>query len=232
MIPVPKNLKVTWHGHSCFSIDNGGLSLVLDPYDPGMTGYPPLHVKAHAMLSSHQHGDHNYRAAVTLIPLETAILRQIDSMGSLPEDPDPSIFYYKAVETCHDESGGRKRGKNTIHVIKANGLTVAHLGDLGHILTTEQIAAIGHLDLLLIPVGGYYTIDAEAAWRVIGQLQPANVAPMHYQIGYGNISITTVEPFLKLCGAKWRLEELPGPVLQLESQTIGRCYIFSYKTGI
>ncbi len=238
---MQRTVRITWHGHSCFTLDDGRHVLALDPYDPGMIGYPPLKIKAHAMLASHGHGDHNYRSAVQFLPASGEVLRQV---AALPENgaasatsaaaasqPD-SPYLYRTVETSHDETDGSKRGRNTVHVILANGLRIVHLGDLGHCLSAEQAAAIGRPDLLLIPVGGYYTIDAAAACAVINQLQPANIAPMHYQIGYGNLPIAKVESFLSLAAANWEIRKLAGPTLELTGQMCGLCCVFHYQAAI
>jgi L-ascorbate metabolism protein UlaG (beta-lactamase superfamily) len=231
MIRMHEAIKVTWHGHSCFTLESGTWSLVLDPYDPAMIGYPPLKVRAHAMLASHQHGDHNHRAAVQFLPANPPILQEWLPGQDLPETGNAAGFFYRPVVTRHDETGGSKRGQNIVHVILAKGLRIVHLGDLGHILDPGQVAAIGRPDLLLIPVGGFYTIDAAAACRIIGQLQPTCVAPMHYQIGFGKLPIAEVDPFLKQLDASWTIERLPGPVLSFTGQQTGRCYVFRYQAA-
>jgi L-ascorbate metabolism protein UlaG (beta-lactamase superfamily) len=232
MMVMRRMITLTWHGHSCFSINNGTWTLVLDPYDPKMVGYPPLSVQAHAFLASHQHGDHNWRAAVKLLPGPADLVRKVDPAGKLPAAADPAFFYCKSVETNHDDAGGSKRGKNLVHVIYTQGFAIAHLGDLGHVLTDDQIDKIGRPDLLLVPTGGHFTIDAMGARQVIRQLQPENITPMHYQIGFGNLPITGVEPFLKLVAAEWTIQQLGKPVLQLDSGQTGNCFVFHYQAGV
>jgi len=227
-----QHLTITWHGHSCFSIDNGVRSLTLDSYSPSMTGYPPLQVETHALLASHLHEDHYFPSAVKILPSESPVLQQMEAGAAWPAQPEPGLFYYKAIETSHDETGGSKRGRNTIHLIRANGLVVAHLGDLGHILSPHQAQAVGRPDLLLVPVGGVFTVDAPTARQVIRQIQPANIAPMHYQIGYGTFPIAAVEPFLKLVETEWQINRLPGPVLQLDHDSFGSCFVFQYQAGV
>jgi L-ascorbate metabolism protein UlaG (beta-lactamase superfamily) len=228
---VQSKITVTWHGHSCFTIDNGIWTLVLDPYNAKSIGYPALAVKAHAMLASHQHSDHNDRQAVEFLPAPADLVRTADPHGGVPPAADPDLFYVKAVETCHDESGGSKRGKNTVHVIYVRGFTIVHLGDLGHALTPGQVGMIGRPDLLLVPVGGFYTIDAAEARQVIRQLQPASIAPMHYQIGFGNLPIAGVEPFLKLVADEWNIVQLAKPDLHFDTQLSGSCFVFKYQAG-
>jgi L-ascorbate metabolism protein UlaG (beta-lactamase superfamily) len=225
-------ITMTWHGHSCFSINNGNWTLVLDPYDSKMIGYPPLSLQAHAILASHQHGDHNFRQAVRILPGPADLVRSVDPAGSLPVSADPSMFYYKSVETSHDDAGGSKRGKNQVHVVYTQGLTIVHLGDLGHLLTSGQIDKIGRPDLLLVPTGGFFTIDAAAARQVIRQLQPENIAPMHYQIGFGSLPIAGVESFLKLIAAEWAVQQIGKPVLQFDGTQTGNCFVFRYQAGV
>jgi len=225
-------LQITWHGHSCFTLNNGKWILALDPYDSAMIGYPPLKIEAHAILCSHQHGDHNYRAAVRLLPADPAlVLRKRPADPDAPPPSDPAGFEYLTVETWHDEAGGRKRGRNTVHVIRANGLCIVHLGDLGHILDPGQITQIGRPDLLLVPVGGYYTIDAAAACEVIKQLRPVNVAPMHYRGGSGKLPIADVDPFIRLMSGQWQINRLSGPSWDLSSQSKGQCCVFQNRTA-
>lgn len=172
-------MKLTWLGHSCFLIEEDGYRLITDPYHE-VDGYPDLHAEAHEILSSHDHFDHNYREAVTLLPKR--------------ESP----FTVRVVSgTFHDEEQGALRGLNTIHVVEAGGVKVAHLGDLGHQLTREQAAEIGKCDVLLIPVGGFFTIDGDGAAQVAETLGGGTLVPMHYREGkYGFPKISGLEPFL------------------------------------
>lgn len=227
---MPRTIRITWHGHSCFTIDNGTHILALDPYDSGMIGYPPLKIQAHAMLASHGHGDHNYRAAIRFLAAPEPVLQQVAVIPDQPVEKESAIFLIQAVETHHDESGGSKRGQNTVHIILANGLRIVHLGDLGHVLAPGQAAAIGRPDLLMIPVGGYYTIDAAAARAVIDQLKPANIVPMHYQIGFGNLPIAKVEPFLNLLADTWQINRLAESFFDLTGQTGNQCCVCHYQS--
>ena len=141
-------MKLTWYGHSCFLLETAEGSVVFDPYAPGSVPglkLPPL--RADAVLCSHGHRDHGFAGAVRLSGKEPA-------------------FRVTKIDCFHDEKRGALRGVNTIHIVEAEGRRIAHLGDLGHELSTEQLAALGRIDVLLIPVGGYYTIDAKTACRV------------------------------------------------------------------
>ena len=172
-------MEITWLGHACFALESNGYRIVLDPY--AMDGYPPLHTCADAVCCSHGHRDHNYVEAVEL------------STGK------QSPFTVEKVATFHDEKGGALRGGNTVHILRAEGMTVVHCGDLGHYPTAEQLAAISNADALLIPVGGYYTIDAAMAKRVCDAAAPRVIVPMHYRHdGYGLREVGTVDDFLRL----------------------------------
>ena len=172
-------MKLTWLGHSCFAVESGGYRVVLDPYY--VESYPPLHTSANEVLCSHHHRDHDFVEAVELTP-----------RGDSP-------FTVETVQAFHDDQGGALRGTNTIHVLAAEGLRVVHLGDLGHELSGEQLAPLRGCDALLIPVGGFYTIDAETAKRVADAIAPRVIVPMHYRHGsHGYDVIATVEDFLRL----------------------------------
>lgn len=211
-----QSVKVTWHGHSCFSVENQGQIVVFDPYDAAWISYPPLAVKAHRILVSHQHGDHNYAAAVQL----------------LPPSPQFAELAVRSVETNHDEAGGKKRGHNLINSLEIGGLRIVHLGDLGHLLSPEQISAIGQPDLLLIPVGGIYTIDAGQAWQVIAQLKPKNIVPMHYNPGLFETPLAPVENFLALKPAGWTIKKLAGSAVELDGSEQGLCLVFRYQPAL
>ena len=172
-------MKLTWLGHSCFAVESGGYRVVLDPYY--VESYPPLHTSANEVLCSHHHRDHAFVEAVSLTPRKD------------------SPFTVQTVETFHDDKGGTLRGTNTVHVLAAEGLRVVHLGDLGHELSGEQLAPLRGCDALLIPIGGFYTIDAETAKRVADAIAPRVIVPMHYRHGSHGYDVTaTVEDFLRL----------------------------------
>ncbi len=220
------DITLSWQGHSCFTLEKDGSILVLDPYDGDMIGYPQLAVKAHAMLASHQHGDHNYEAAISRQTADHDVLVQVDE---LPEMTEPGVFCWKAVETDHDEAGGTKRGKNLVHVIRAGNLTLAHLGDLGHILKPDQVEAIGPVDILLVPVGGHFTIDAQQAWDVIDQIRPKTVVPMHYNPGFSSLPIESVTPFLKMKDEDFTIEQLDGNIIELDRAPERRILVFNFE---
>ncbi len=174
-------MKLTWNGHACFTFDTDEGVVVFDPYE---TDYVPgLHLPSLAgdtVLCSHDHNDHGYAEGVL-------------NTRRLPG------YTVKVVDTCHDGEGGALRGKNKVHIVQVGDFRLAHLGDLGHVLTPEQVAAMGRVDALLVPIGGFYTIDARQAKAVCEQLQPRIIVPMHYRKGdMGFDLIAEPEAFLEL----------------------------------
>ncbi|MBO4914429.1 MAG: MBL fold metallo-hydrolase [Oscillospiraceae bacterium] len=175
-------MELTWLGHACFAVESEGYRIVLDPYR--MDDYPTLHTRADAVFCSHSHADHNCVAAVEL------------TKGKA------SPFTVEKLATFHDDRGGSLRGENTVHILRSEGKTVIHCGDLGHFPTDAQLAKMSGADVLLIPVGGYYTIDAATAKRVIDAAKPRIAVPMHYRHGkYGLRAVGTLDEFLKLVPA-------------------------------
>lgn len=174
-------MKITWYGHSCFKVSFDGGSVVFDPYaDGSVPGWTLPQLSADAVLCSHHHDDHAGAGKVTLSGRE----------------PDCKV---ETVECFHDAEHGAKRGANTIHILTADGVRVAHLGDLGHEPDEAQLAAIGAPDVLLIPVGGFYTIDAATAAAVAEKIGARITVPMHYRgDGFGYDVIGTVEEFTAL----------------------------------
>lgn len=183
-------MKVKWLGHAAFLITSDeGVKIVTDPYKPGVYGleYGPIKDKADIVLVSHEHDDHNYVAGV---PGNPQVIRGAGSHQA-------NGIEFKGIACHHDESGGKERGDNTIFCFSVNGVKLCHLGDLGHELSAGQVAAIGAVDVLMIPVGGSFTIDAAAADRVIGQLKPGVAIPMHCKTdGCPNFPVSDVQPFL------------------------------------
>lgn len=220
-------ISLIWHGHSCFSIGCSGYSLILDPYKSEMIGYPPLCVKAHVMLSSHQHEDHNYLPAVDFQPAPNNLLQQLSLDDEWPgQNGGDIIFYYKILPTKHDDAGGRKRGDNSIHIIDVCGFRIAHMGDLGHMLNPQQQSYLRDLDMLLVPVGGYYTIDAKQAYETVLQLNPRNVVPMHFIGQYGDLNISTVDPFVRLIEHDFQIKQVDGYEVTYSGNTRNICYFF------
>lgn len=187
-------MKIQWLGHACFLLtSSSGVRVLTDPFDPSV-GYPVPAVEAEIVTTSHQHSDHNYTQAVK------GAFQLIDSAGSYSVKGIDVV----GVDTFHDDAGGSKRGKNLIFRFTIDGLTVAHCGDLGHPLSPEQARAVGPVDVLIVPVGGYYTIDALTAKGVAEQLKARLTVPMHFKTSVMNFPITTVDPFIEAMGRAQR----------------------------
>lgn len=171
-------MKITWYGHACFKADTREGSAVFDPYAPGSVpglAMPP--VTADTVLCSHGHRDHCYPDGVRLT-------------GKTPQ------FSIDTISCFHDDVGGKLRGENIIHIADAEGMRLAHLGDLGHMLSEGQIEKLGKIDVLLIPVGGNYTIDTKTALELIKRISPRIAIPMHYRgEGFGYDVISTLDEF-------------------------------------
>ena len=176
-------MTITWYGHSCFKIDDGNFSAVFDPYSPGSVPgleLPPL--RADICLCSHGHDDHCYARGVALSGRDIV--------------PGPELF-----STFHDGVRGAERGKNTMALIELGGVRILHMGDIGHPLSPQLTEKLGRVDVLMIPVGGYYTIDALQAAGIKAALTPRLTIPMHYKgAGFGYGVLSGVEDFAARCG--------------------------------
>jgi len=184
-------MDITYLGHSSFKLKGKEASVITDPYS-NETGLKYPKVEADIVTISHEHTDHNNFKAVGGEP------KIINGAGEY-EIGGVSIF---GVPSYHDEKGGEERGRNTIYVINVDGVNVCHLGDLGHKLTAEELEEIGTVDVLLIPVGGVFTIDAAGAVEVVSQLEPSIVIPMHYKTEGLKYELGPVEDFLKEIGTE------------------------------
>lgn len=159
-----ESVKIEYLGHASFRLEWKGQRIVLDPYADGMIpGLPPLRTEAEFVFCSHEHADHNAVDRVKLKPCA-----------------EPSFVLQKLV-TDHDDAGGSKRGGNLIHLLDFGGIRVAHFGDLGRMLTDAEFAQLQGVDCIMIPVGGFYTIDSATAAAIAEWLQPRIVIPMHFR---------------------------------------------------
>lgn len=166
-------MKVKWCGHSCFLLTSAaGFKLLMDPFKPeSYLSYPRVRAAADAVTVSHEHYDHNYLDDITGKPevLRGSLDRRIDGV------------HIKGISVFHDGVQGKERGPNTIFCVNMDGINICHLGDLGHVLVATEINRIGKVDLLLVPVGGIFTIGVDEAGEVISALKPAITMPMHYK---------------------------------------------------
>lgn len=166
---------ITWHGQSCFKIQGDRATIVTDPFGPNY-GLKVPRLAADIVTISHDHDDHNNSQAVK--PTDDKDVFVIDTPG---EFESKGVFIY-GVPSFHDNKQGAERGLNNIYRIEIDGISIGHLGDLGHLLENGQIERLEGVDILMVPVGGTYTIDGKEATKIISQIEPRIVIPMHYDL--------------------------------------------------
>jgi len=185
-------MKIKWYGHAAFLITSDqGVKIITDPYESGAFGgqltYGQIEDQADIAIISHDHADHNDTKSLPGPP------EIVKGKGS----KTVKGISIKGISSYHDSSKGSERGDNTIFTFSVDGMKICHLGDLGHILSEKELAEIGPVDLLLIPVGGYFTIDPEEATRVAQQIKPKILIPMHFKTKKCGFPIAPVEDFLQ-----------------------------------
>lgn len=213
-------MKIKWLGHSCFKIKSlRGIRIVTDPFDDNV-GYKIPAVEADIVTISHGHYDHNF---VDCIKGDFEVVSKVGNFNS----KDIPIT---GIHTYHDDEQGAKRGSNIVYTFNIDGIKLCHLGDLGHVLTPSQIQMIGKVDVLLIPVGGVYTINFEEALNVVQQLNPSIVIPMHYKTSALKFNLDAVESFTSNFE---RIERPASQVLEINSKDINsekpKLYILKYE---
>jgi len=184
-------VDISWLGHSCFRIRGSNTIVITDPYPPGL-GYSLGKPTARIVTVSHHHPGHCYVQGISGEP----------KVVTGPGEYEISGVLIIGIATFHDADGGRERGKNTIYLMEVDEISICHLGDLGHVLTAEQVEELDNVDVLLLPVGGVSTINAPMAAEVVRQLEPKAVVPMHYKTQALSWELEPVEKFLKEIGAK------------------------------
>jgi L-ascorbate metabolism protein UlaG (beta-lactamase superfamily) len=164
-------MDITYLGHSSFKIRGKTATVITDPYDATAVGLKfPKHVEGDIVTVSHDHGDHNEVSAVEGNPF---IIH------------GPGEYEIKGIGVVgfpvfHDDQKGALRGRNTMYRIEVDGVSIVHLGDLGHMLTSDQVDNLDGVNVLMVPVGGLHTIDAATAVHLISEIEPSVVIPMHY----------------------------------------------------
>ncbi len=194
-------MKIKYLGHSCFKITgksdaSSNVTVVTDPFDSKMVGLSLPQQEADIVTVSHHHTDHDFTEKVK--PKGENLF-----IADTPGEYEIQGLRIYGVKSYHDDKGGKERGSNTIFIYDFEEARVAHLGDLGHPLNSDQIEELENVEILIVPVGGFYTIDAKAAWDVIDDIEPLIVIPMHYKTdkhakGFDNVS--GVEEFLSKPG--------------------------------
>ena len=212
-------MRIKWFGHSCFKITNDReVKIITDPFD-NTVGYRAPNVHADIVTISHDHFDHNF------IEVVEGEFELINKTGD---------FYVKDINirgilSHHDKSEGKKRGMNIIYTFDIGGIKVCHLGDLGNILNEKQIEKIGGVDVLLIPVGGNFTLDARDAVEVVQQLKPSIIIPMHFKTTAIKFPLDSVEIFLEKMGGG---EKLTTQVMEINKDNLNggkKVYVLRYE---
>jgi L-ascorbate metabolism protein UlaG (beta-lactamase superfamily) len=193
-------MKIKWLGHACFLLTSeAGTRIITDPFD-NQVGYPVPNEEANIVVTSHDHFDHNYIKAVK--NPKDGVYLHISSPGRYSRNG----IIITGVSTFHDQAEGRKRGRNVVFVIDIDGLRVCHCGDLGHIPDARQAAEIGRIDILLLPVGGTFTVNAKEAYQVVNLLKPSVTVPMHYKTPEISFNVDGVDKFLSEAGLSGRTD--------------------------
>jgi L-ascorbate metabolism protein UlaG (beta-lactamase superfamily) len=204
-------MKVKWLGHACFLITSeSGLRIITDPYTTGAFGleYAPVAETADIVTVSHDHADHNNVAAVKGNPQVVRGLGSHEAKG----------IQFKGIATAHDESAGKQRGSNTIFCFTLDGINVCHLGDLGHELSDQTVADIGDVDVLLIPVGGNFTIDGVVANVICKKLAPKLIIPMHFKNARcPTFPVAGVEDFTR---EREQVKAMPGSEIEVKKEQL------------
>jgi L-ascorbate metabolism protein UlaG (beta-lactamase superfamily) len=196
-------VTIVWHGQSFFEIKSSkGTRVVIDPHaiaEFGRIGG----VNADLILTTHLHTDHvqldvveNYKPNDKSVKVHHGLKGDVQKHNWNPIDEKFKDFHIRSVKTFHDDMMGMKRGKNTCYVLEVDGFRIVHLGDLGHELTADQLKSIGKVDVLMIPVGGIYTLNGTEAKDVVDQIKPSKyIIPMHYGIPGTYEDLLTVKEF-------------------------------------
>jgi L-ascorbate metabolism protein UlaG (beta-lactamase superfamily) len=202
-------MKIKWLGHACFLVTSkGGVRIITDPYAVGGgINYSPINEAADVVVVSHDHGDHNNISAVQGKP-EVA-------KGSGTKNAKGIQF--RGIATHHDASQGKQRGANTVFCFTVDDMKLCHLGDLGHVLSPGQVNEIGAVDIIFVPVGGSFTIDASVASQVCDQLRPKVVIPMHFKTPKCAYPLADVEDFLK---GKRNVKKIGGSEVEFERERL------------
>ena len=199
-------MDINWLGHSCFRLRGKQAAVITDPFPPD-SGYTLGKPTADIVTISHGHQSHSYDGGIGGEP----------KIINGPGEYEIKGVLIIGIATFHDADGGKARGKNTIYLIEIDGITICHLGDLGHVLTTEQVEEIDDVDVLLLSVGGGATIGASTAAEVLRQIEPKVVIPMHYKTPLLKRELDSVDSFFKEMGIERPASQ---PKLSLNPSTL------------
>lgn len=205
-------MEIKWLGHACFLITTqAGKKILTDPYKSGSydgaLGYGRIEEVVDVVTVSHAHDDHCGTSELSGTP------QIVDEFG----EHNLMSIRFMGIPTYHDAKKGAERGKNLVFTFEVDGMKICHLGDLGHLLSEETVSEIGKVDILLVPVGGFYTIDANEATQVVDELAPHIVIPMHYKTEVLGFPIDSVERFLE---GKERVKRVGGSTVEIKKENI------------
>jgi len=196
-------MTIKWYGHSCFHIisnssKNSPVSIIIDPFNESIGLKLPRKLEADIVLITHDHDDHNNIKKISDSPF----------LITSPGEYDVKEVSIKGISVYHDNSEGKERGRVTAYKIETEKMNICHLSDLGQKeLTSDQVNAIGEVDILMIPIGGHFTVDAKEAAKIMAQIEPKIIIPMHYKLPNLKIKLDSLDDFLKTLGIK-NLEKL------------------------
>ena len=200
-------MKIKWIGHSCFSIElDDGRKIITDPYD-GTVGYDPVDETADIVLVSHDHFDHGYTGDIK------GDFKVIDTAGEYDLGGGLTV---KGIEQPHDDAGGAKRGMTLTFVISAEGLNLLHMGDIGAVPGEDYFASLPKIDILMVPVGGVFTVDAKGAFSIVERIHPNITIPMHFKTEKLTFDVSGVFDFLQISRGEFDISRLGGSVLEVD----------------
>ncbi|MBC8274255.1 MAG: MBL fold metallo-hydrolase [Chloroflexi bacterium] len=210
-------MEITWLGHSCFRIKGKEITVITDPCHPSL-GYSLSKLQANIVTLSHFHPGHCYTEAITSEFKEIKVPGEYELKGVV----------ITGIATWHDAVQGEKLGKNTVYLLEMDGMTLCHLGDLGHLLASELIEDMGDIDVLLLPVGGVSTIGGSTAAEIVRRLTPNVVIPMHYKTAALAKELEPVDKFLKEVGIKEQVSQPKLSVSRSNMPTSTQVVILDY----
>jgi L-ascorbate metabolism protein UlaG (beta-lactamase superfamily) len=193
-------MTISWFGQSFFRIESQGRTIVIDPFSKGSPAWATRvpRIKADVVFISHEHADHNNAEAIEGSPLVFRGPGEYEFQG----------IFVEGIPSFHDANFGKDRGPNTMFVIASESIRLAHLGDFGEAkLNAEQLERLDEIDILILPIGGTYTIDPKQASAVVNQIEPKIVIPMHYRVSASDRALAEPTAFIKEFGTKPSVEE-------------------------
>ena len=208
-------MKLRWLGHACYEISHNGYTVVIDPYNSKYTaGYPPLKVKADKLLISHEHYGHNYREGVIL--------------SGRPESDCP--FEITAMKVDHDSVGGIMRGTCLVHVLEADGIKVAHMGDIGTKLNGGEVSRLFGADAIMVTAGSCTGLPSQEVWRMTEELFPKAIVPMHYRFGkFGPRRLEHIENLANYFEAPEMIHYYDSDTIVIDENTEPQVAVLKYQ---